>query len=222
MATKKQQGNSPNKIKGVNGEPKFPYTLTPSSLRKLLGEIPNRTKPPKLNRDTLKAWGYMNTNDQYNLRVLKSIGLISESTNEPTQMYTDFMSPTTGPIILGKALQSVYAKLFETVLEPAKASNEDLKRFFNVYSGGSEETIRLQMETFKALASYATFGSSDVLERPDLALGNLEHSSPASINRRAEPSLNISLHIHLPENKTKTEYEAIIDRIAEKIFKTDL
>ncbi|HEV7702276.1 MAG TPA: DUF5343 domain-containing protein [Candidatus Paceibacterota bacterium] len=212
------------KKESITSEPKFPYTLTPASLRKLLDLIPNSPKPTKVNKDTLKAWGFMNSNDSYNIRVLKAVGMI-DSSNAPTQLYIDFMSPVSGPAALGKEIRKVYSKLFETSNDPANASNEDLKRFFNVHSGGAEETLRLQMETFKALASYATFGASDALENPS-AGGTAGSNGSGQVSSQKlpqnGPAINIDLHIHLPENKTKAEYEAIIDRIGEAIYKTNL
>jgi len=225
MNKKKPIKNTTLKAKkeSITSEPKFPYTLTPASLRKLLDLIPNSPKPTKVNKETLQTWGFMNSNDSYNIRVLKAVGMI-DSSNVPTQVYIDFMSPTTGPAALGQEIRKVYSKLFETNNDPAHAPNEDLKRFFNVHSGGAEETLRLQMETFKALASYATFGASDTLENPGIgsAPGSNTNGQMSSKNLPQNgPITNINLHIHLPENKTKADYEAIIDRIGEAIYKTN-
>lgn len=216
MAEKKTTKKTALSNKTVTSEPKFPYTKTPGSLRRLLQEIPTKPKPPKFNKDTLQAWGYMNSNDQYNIRVLKAVGLVSPS-NETTSVYAEFMSPETGALVLGKEVKKVYEQLFDTVSEPEKASDEELRRFFNVHSGGSDETLRLQMQTFKALASHATFGESDALEG---AVGGV-HGGRLQGGNKGGPTININLHIHLPENKTKLEYEAIIDRIAASIYGQD-
>ncbi len=89
--------------------------------------------------------------------------------------------------------------------------------FFNIHSGGSEKTIKMQIETFKALASHATFGKTDPLEQPaDLA------STPDAVSEAlgvGGPVVWIDLHIHLPENKTKGEYDAIMESIATHLYK---
>ena len=65
-------------------EPKFPYTTEPKALRRLLAEIPKRPKPPKVTRDTLKAWDVSNShNSSTVINVLKKIGLLG-ATGEPT------------------------------------------------------------------------------------------------------------------------------------------
>ena len=57
-------------------EPKFPYATKPSSLRRLLKEIPNKPKPTKLTRDLLRSWGFNDNNDVTVLRVLEAVNLV--------------------------------------------------------------------------------------------------------------------------------------------------
>ena len=81
--------------------PSFPYSTKPNSLRKFLELVPQKPKPAKINADTLKAWDMKDTNDQTIIRVLKALNLVSPS-NEPTERYTEFMTPNKGPEILGR------------------------------------------------------------------------------------------------------------------------
>lgn len=201
----------------VHGEPKFPYSTTPNSLRKFLEMAPNKPKPPKINSETLKVWGLKNTNDQSILRVLKKIDLLSTS-GETTSHYSEFMKKESGATTLGKQIMSVYKSLFDNVPNPDKASDEELKNFFNIHSGGGEQTIKYQIDTFKALANFASFDGNHtpvdgapVYHTPE---GD-ENDKPKSNT----PSIHIDLHIHLPENKSKADYESIIESIADKIFK---
>ncbi|MCI0532049.1 MAG: DUF5343 domain-containing protein, partial [candidate division Zixibacteria bacterium] len=76
----------------VTSIPKFPYATTPNALRKFLQLVPQKPKPPKVNINTLQAWGLKNTNDKSIIRVLKALGLV-DSNNEPTERYTEFMLP---------------------------------------------------------------------------------------------------------------------------------
>lgn len=198
----------------THGDPKYPYSLTPNSLRRFLGMIPNKPRPPKITGETLKVWGFKNTNDASVLRVLKKLDLLS-SAGEPTNYYAEFMKMDTGPAALGYRVRVVYAALFNNVANPEKATNEDLKNFFNIHSGGADETIRLQIETFKALAAYATFGESDPLtpESPPVT----GDSTSGGIGAQG-PAVRIDLHIHLPENKTKSDYDAILESIAHHLY----
>ena len=212
---KSTKKDTPTKSPTTYGEPKFPYTLTPNSLRRFLEMVPTKPRPPKITGETLKVWGFKNTNDASLLRVLKKLDLLS-SAGEPTAHYTEFMNRETGASVLGQRIRAVYPALFDTVANPEKASNEDLKNFFNINSGGAEETIRLQIETFKALAAYATFGDTDPLApEPSPIDGD---SRSIGTGSDSKPMVRIDLHIHLPENKTKGDYDAILESIAHHLY----
>ena len=179
---------------------------------------PNKPKPPKITGDTLKVWGLKNTNDKSVLRVLKAVELLSPS-GEPTNNYISFMRKDNGPATLGRQVKRVYSTLFENITNPEKASNDELRSFFNIHSGGSEDTIRFQIETFKALASYATFGESDPLEKSQDEVFNNGKTQGKPKDPSEGPTIHIDLHIHLPENKTKADYDALMESIATHLYR---
>ncbi len=91
MAPKKRNQSAkegPNKA-GTDTEPRFPYTTKPSSLRRLLQEIPNRPRPPKFDTNLLRSWGFKDGNDYTMLRVLKAVSLLNAK-NEPTDLYSQY------------------------------------------------------------------------------------------------------------------------------------
>jgi hypothetical protein len=202
------------------GTPKFPYTNEPKSLRRLLAEIPKRPKPTKINMDTIKSWGVSNNNNAVTaIRVLRAIGLLGAA-GEPTPAYVDFMKTGTGPTVLAEHIKSTYKVLFENSLTPQNESEEELKKLFNIHSGGGEDAMRLQLQTFKALCEYADFRASE-----GSAEGANSGSAAASGQGRGKqgdahqlPPIQVDLHIHLPENKTTRDYEAIIQDIARYIY----
>ncbi|HEX4533874.1 MAG TPA: DUF5343 domain-containing protein [Rhizomicrobium sp.] len=197
----------------TTAEPKFPYCITPKSLRRFLEMVPQKPKPPKVTGATLKVWNLKNTNDQSILRVLKAVDLLGP-TGDTTPTYAEFMTKDKGPAALGKKIQSVYSTLFENVPNPETASNSDLTNFFNIHSGGGERTIRYQIDTFKALAAYATFGKADPLSGK-----GVEDAAPAGGGGRAsEPMIRVDLHIHLPENKSRADYDALLESIATHLY----
>jgi hypothetical protein len=211
MARKKQ-------AKQDTVEPKFPYTTEPQALRRLLTEIPKRPRPPKITMETLKAWNVSsNNNARTAIGVLKKIGLLT-SAGEPTDSYVEFMKTGIGPAVLGQRLREVYRILFENSHAPQNESNDELRKLFNIHSGGGENAMRLQAQTFKILAEYASFAGTDGTS----GLG--EGSSAGSAGRTPPggdqrlPPVQIDLHIHLPESKTTREYEAIIQDIARYIY----
>lgn len=202
------------------GTPKFPYTTEPKSLRRLLAEIPKRPKPTKINMDTIRSWGVSNNNNAVSaIRVLKAIDLLGPS-GEPTTAYVDFMKTGTGPSALAQHIKSTYKVLFENSLAPQDESDPELTKLFNIHSAGAEETMRLQLQTFKALSDYADFsaepGAGDPAKTPGSGTGQAAGATRGDQQRL--PSVQVDLHIHLPENKTTRDYEAIIQDIGRYIY----
>lgn len=219
-ATKRSGGASKRTKRATSeehGEPKFPYTTKPASLRKFLQVVPTKPKPPKVVSTTLKTWGFTDSNDTSILRVLKTVGLLGGG-GEPTDLYAAFMKTDTGPAALGAAVKQAYKELFEHVTDPEKAKSEELASFFRIHSGGAPATISLQAATFKALADSARFDS----------IGGIPegHGPPALVanppgtrgNSSGAPAFHMDLHIHLPENKSRADYDLIFSSIAEHIL----
>lgn len=202
-------------------EPKFPYTNKPGSLRRFLKEIPKKPKPNKIDKSLLQSWGYTDGNDYSMVRVLKAVDLIDGS-NQPTERYAQFMHPDDGGKALGSEVRRVYAPLFQASHTPHTESAEKLKTLFNIHSGGGEATIEYQIGTFKALAENANLAaeasaSSGTTQQTHPLQGSAANSSDI-LNAARGPAININLHIHLPENKTRRDYEDIIEDIGRYIF----
>lgn len=219
IPTKKIRKNTDD-AKPSATEPKFPYSNKPNSLRKFLEQIPKRPKPTKVNADTLKGWGLKDSNDYSIIRVLKSLGLLNAN-GEPTEAYTEFMTPGKGPAVLGAAIRRVWAPLFQLSHQPNKEDDDKLKSYFNIHSGGSEKTLALQIQTFKAACDYADL--SPAATSPAGAV-TTQLPSPSASSAQAQqrtqgaPAIHIDLHIHLPENKSRRDYEYIFEDIGKYIL----
>jgi Family of unknown function (DUF5343) len=222
MAAKKVSPKAAKKRAGAESQnaaaPAFPYTTEPQALKRLLAEIPKRPKPPKMSMETLKAWGVSsNNNANTAIRVLKKLGLLHES-GQPTDHYAEFMKSGSGSAVLGQLIRDLYRVLFENSLAPQSATTEELKTLFNIHSGGGDDAMRLQIQTFKILSEFATFTDSaapGTLLDTTKAGGAGVQISPGTLRI---PPVQIDLHIHLPENKSTREYEAIIQDIAKYIY----
>ncbi len=214
MAKKKRTDDT-----AVTSKPVFPYTNKPGSLRRFLADIPQRPKPTKVNQDCLKAWGLRDTNDTSVIRVLKAVGLVN-STNEPTDLWTAFMRLDTGPNALGAAIQSTYAPLFEHSHEPHRESDETLRNYFNIHSGGGSSTLSFQIQSFKALCDHASFnGSANPAPTTSTqANGTIPTTTHVHASSSGDPAIHIDLHIHLPENKSRRDYEYMFEDIARYIL----
>jgi hypothetical protein len=205
-------------------EPKFPYTNEPNSLRRLLAEIPKRPKPPKVTLETLKAWGVSNSHGaQTAINVLKKIGLLGQS-GEPTNIYVEFMKTGSGPAALAERIKDTYRVLFESSHAPQNDTPDEMKKLFHIHSGGGEEAMRLQVQTFKALSEHANFSAAEGGSDSNAGGSSLGAEQPGGTNQGTQrlPPIQVDLHIHLPENKTTRDYEAIIQDIAKYIYGRDI
>ena len=198
-------------------EPKYPYTTSPNALRRFLKEVPNRPRPTKVNNDLLNAWELGGSNSNSIIRVLKSMDLV-DSSNQPTSNYETFMQPLIGPAFLGTKIKETYDKFFEASHEPYK-DDVELQRLFNIHSGGSDTTLNYQMNTFKTLCEFATFDGMPTNQGENSGTGTPIADIGTTGSSGIAPAMRIDLHIHLPENKSTREYEAIIQDIARYIYR---
>src|SRR5262249_28482341 len=216
--------NKQSKTTATTSEPKFPYTPAPNSLRKFLKQLPDKPKPPKVTFELLKSWGLASSNDKYIIGILKKLEFL-DSSGVPTQNYETFMFKGTGPAAMGAQVRRLYAPLFQASHRPHEDSQEDLKRLFHIYSGGREGTINYQIQTFKTLCEFASFEAQ--LPATQVATNGLV--APVAVGSAITqasvgtgiPTIHIDLHIHLPENKTTRDYEAIIQDIARYIYRQE-
>ncbi len=207
----------------ISSQPAFPYTTAPNSLRNFLRAIPKKPKPVRMTSQVLESWGFGGTNERSIIKVLKAVGLLGSS-GEPNQEYEAFMSPITGPATLGMLLKNTYSPLFQTSHEPDKEPYDDLKRAFHIHSGGGDRTIAFQIQTFKALCDFAEFDSASSASSaiPTAAIPPAANGTPQLPTMHGGgPTIHIDLHIHLPENKSSRDYEAIIEDIARYIYKLE-
>lgn len=132
------------------------------------------------------------------------------------------MKTGTGPGVLAERLRAVYRVLFENSHAPQSESDDELKKLFNIHSGGGEDAMRYQIQTFKALSEYANFSSISAPGETGSAGATTGAGAPARQHGGQLPPIQIDLHIHLPENKTSRDYEAIIQDIARYIYGRDV
>lgn len=213
----KAKNTTTKKSEGSSSKPRFPYTTKPASLRRLLQEIPKKPKPPKFNKDLLRSWGFNDTNDLTMLRVLKAVNLLNGQ-NEPTATYSQFMILDEGAKALGPAIRRVYEPLFQASHKPYEENTEKLQNLFNIHSGGADSSLDFQIQTFKALCENASFEGESPGDASARGENTMDAASTTNSSGTDGPVININLHIHLPENKTRRDYEDIIEDIGRYIF----
>ena len=206
----------------ARARPTFPYTSRPNALRRFLTEVPRRPRPGRVNGELLASWGMAGGENQTIIRVLKALNLVNDN-NEATDTYTEFMRAGAGPAVLGAQIRRVYAPLFGATLHPERENPESLRNLFNIHSSGAASTIDYQIQTFRALCDNADLDAGAVPPLPSASSGSTAAPQTASLaqiagGEESSPSVNINLHIHLPENKTSRDYQYIIQDIARFIY----
>jgi hypothetical protein len=151
------------------------------------------------------------------LRVLKAVGLLSDK-NEPTDAYSQYMQLEGGAAVLAAPIRKVYQPLFTATHAPQNESNEKLQNLFNIHSGGGERALKQQIQTFKALSENAKFDGTIPAITPVTIATASRTNAGSVVSAQGAPAININLHIHLPENKSRREYEAMIEDIGRYIF----
>ena len=78
-----------------------------------------------------------------------------------------------------------------------------------------------QMQTFKALMKAGVYvvATANLITSATLAgAASVATNSGGAGLAQGQPIVNINLHIHLPENKSRRDYETIIEDIGRYIF----
>lgn len=214
MAKKRASAKSASKRAPAATPPKYPYTTRPSALRKFLKLVPEKPKPARVDATHLKGWGIGDTNALTMIRVLKRLGLVAAN-GAPTQDYETFMRLDAGPAMLGRKLRETYPEIFSASNAPHKEDDDSLRRLFNIHTGGSETVIQQQLQTFKALAEFASF-SRDTAAAVSGEISSTGEGAAAKSGGGSDtkaPTLHIDLHIHLPPDKSSRDYQAIFEDI---------
>ena len=83
-----------------------------------------------------------------------------------------------------------------------------------------ERALDQQIQTFKALCENTSFETTGSLPQLPSALAILPGSQTPTSGESScgMPAVNINVHIHLPENKSRRDYEAMIEDIGRYIF----
>jgi hypothetical protein len=131
------------------------------------------------------------------------------------------MNLNEGAKVLGPEIRRVYEPLFQASHTPYQETNERLQNLFNIHSGGGGSSLDFQIQTFKALCENASFESISAGGEASVANQTVRNEGGKPTTAGSEPVIHINLHIHLPENKSRREYEDIIEDIGRYIFGRD-
>src|ERR1700683_446145 len=110
------------------------------------------------------------------------------------------MKTGSGPATLGERIKDTYRVLFENSHAPQSEPEDELKKLFHIHSGGGPDSMRLQIQTFKALSEHASFGAMGVKDSKLSGVTGATGPTPeGNLDSQRFPPVQVDLHIHLPE-----------------------
>lgn len=134
----------------------FPYVMVPGKLKEFLGQIQTIGVPAKVNTPYLEKLGFKSTNDRRIVHVLKYIGFIGDD-GTPLEPWQAYRNKTHAAKVLGNALRTSYADLFDTYPDAASRDNDALRNYFSAHTKVGDGALAAMVRTFKVLAELADF-----------------------------------------------------------------
>lgn len=204
------------------GNPKYPYSLTPAALAKFLEHIPNKPKPSKVDTQLLKGWDLKNNNDITLVRVLKEVGVLGADAS-PTDLYEALMHGGEGKKQLAAAIKERYKELFNAEHEPYGSDSTAVK-LFNIHGGTQAgQTLKLMRLTFLALCKGADFsGPPKKLPTGDSS-GKKKDRIPEDpefeqLIKSSGPSVVINIQVTLPPGLDEKGYDAFFASMKKNLW----
>ncbi|BBO24651.1 conserved hypothetical protein [Candidatus Nitrosymbiomonas proteolyticus] len=196
---------------GAVGSPKYPYTISPGSLKKFLEQVPKKPKPPKVNLAQLKGWDIKDNNAPTIVKVLASVGVLGTD-GVPTELYERLMKGGVGEKELAANIKSVYKEFFEAEHEPYKDEGT-VTKLLHIHGGTeAKATIGRMRETFLILCRAADWsGASSAKDKSGPSKGKETTVRGADFEQNCElagPSVVINIQVTLPSGADEKSYDA--------------
>jgi hypothetical protein len=206
------------------------YLITSKNLAGLITAMQSAKAPERFNNKFLIDLGFSSSNDRLFIGVLKSLKFIDES-GVPIKRYFDFLDQTESARVLAEAVRDAYEDLFAVNTKANELSEEEVKNKLRTLTQGtkSDNVVRLMAATFKALTEQADFGrvgktkpieaaanlNSATTEVKDAKNSQIEETKSPVIEKHKQVGLNLryDIHIHLPESRDVTVYDAIFQAL---------
>jgi hypothetical protein len=205
------------------------YLITSKNLGGLISAMQSAKAPERFNNKFLTDLGFSSSNDRLFIGVLKGLKFIDES-GVPIKRYFDFLDQTESARVLAEAVRDAYEDLFAVNTKADELSEEDVKNKLRTLTQGSksDNVVRLMAATFKALSDQADFAQVGQTKAPETAgnsklaaievKGANSHSEETKtpfVEKQKHVGLNLryDIHIHLPESRDVTVYDAIFQAL---------
>lgn len=204
------------------------YTQAPNRIPSFMDKIRDGQAPEQFTQQTLKDWGFSESNDRALLPLLKTIGFLSPD-GKPTTFYHDYRDHSASKAVLGRALKEAYKDIFLIKEFPTEGDRGAIKGKFKSYHNASEHVAGLMMKTFYALLKLADLKSTTkahpVKANDPHADESIEKNPKSENASQNDTKVNIgvaglhyNIQIHLPATKDIEVYNSIFKSLKEHLF----
>jgi hypothetical protein len=196
------------------------YTTAPSTLKKVLSEIPSLGTPKKANSSWLASIGHGGGNNQSVLRVLKNVGLIAAD-GSPSEIWPAFKGGDKQA--LAEGIRAGYRELFAIYSDAYQKDAEALRSFFRANTGLAEKAQQLCVQTFQNLCNAAEFTEArraPIPSGPATELAEASQGSPRSEGMSRGGSgvdLVVNIQLQLPPSADGEVYDKLFEAMAKHL-----
>lgn len=190
----------------------FPYTQNTGNLTALIAQIGKNGVPDKFTTKDLPVWGFKSSNDRSIVSVLKFINFL-DSSGVPTDLWRQ--ARTKPDVAVAKGVRDGYKSLFQTFPDAERKDSEALTNFFKAKTDVGDAAIKQMVGTFKALAQFGNFSSSNSMSVDEAPATASEAVTPSIIPPVAVPSpsgsgvtVNLNIELAVPADESGKVYEA--------------
>lgn len=205
----------------------FAWVQAPNKIPQLLNKIHDVGLPSgKVTQTWLKQAGFGSSNDRTLLGALRQIRFLDQSGNI-TEHWKDFRRATgeDRKAALGRAIKEGYADLFAMYANAHQRSDAELEAFFRGHVTAGASVLQKTIQTFKMLASIASFDGSSTAEYegqanfdPAAVPSHLPTARVSGGNAGAPMTIAINVQLAVPETKDAEVYEAFFQSMRKHLL----
>ena len=201
-----------------------PTAMSAKPIERFLNVIETSGVPSKVDTKYLKSVGFKSGNDTSLIGVFKLLGFIDAS-QAPTQTWRNYRDKTKSSAVLGAAIKTAYAGLFELYPDAHRKDEEAVRNWIRSTTTAGEVTVQRAMATFKALVSKADFENIDSANTGHVATATAATipgvpQGQASITQavRSGPAVNINIELQIPATNDPEVYENFFAAMKKHLF----
>lgn len=190
------------------------YLTSTKNTAAILDAMQRAAVPDRFTYEFLKQLGFAGSGDRSMISVLKSLGLLNDSSN-PTPRYRQFKDKSLAKAVLAQGIRDGYADVFAIETEAHTKTIQEVNGIFARLSDKGETVTSKMAMTFKALCGLADFSASVVPEESSRAEPENPPPPPPSDQTLPPPAplgvltLRHDIHVHLPLSTDVAVYDAV-------------